>query len=307
MSDSTDPLLGSISPDRVFYANGQLLDAEDFQAEQNYHRSRLARVLSFLHGSGTAAGLKVEWTAAKPASGATPAQEEMLTLDPGMAIDRVGRIIEVPRSICIRLDRWYQQQPVGLIWQSWHAAADVGADDKDGNANANDGVVADLFVRYVACERGKTPAFASGNEDATDAAVPSRLRDWFEVKLFLRPEQPTPPLPQNHWPDLSGIADPKTRHRTLGEAVFTAWPASDATDLAGFNPAGFALGPEPITEYLNNQDPTSVFLARLVLPATRTADTTVRPVRDTTKDVLIDNHRRLFVYPPRALAAPESL
>jgi hypothetical protein len=39
------------------------------------------------------------------------------------------------------------------------------------------GVIADVFLNFVVCERGKTPAFASGPFDALDAIAPSRLRD----------------------------------------------------------------------------------------------------------------------------------
>ena len=46
-------------PDRVSYDEGVLLDALDFRAEQSYHRGRLARVLAYLFGTGTAAGLEV--------------------------------------------------------------------------------------------------------------------------------------------------------------------------------------------------------------------------------------------------------
>ena len=62
MSTSTDPLSEKVqSPDRLFFATGVLLDAEDFKAEQLYHRGRLSRALAYLHGYGTVAGLKVEW------------------------------------------------------------------------------------------------------------------------------------------------------------------------------------------------------------------------------------------------------
>src|SRR5437870_11525741 len=101
MSTSKDPLTQETHPDRVFYATGTLLDAADFSAEQMYHRGRLARALTYLHGSGTVAGLKVEWERPLMA-GADPkfpaGREETLRVHPGMAIDRLGRIIEVPRA-----------------------------------------------------------------------------------------------------------------------------------------------------------------------------------------------------------------
>ena len=72
-SRADDPLAGVLAPDRVFYAEGVLLSAADFEAEQAYHRGRLARALAALHGSGTVAGLRVIWQAARPAEVGPPA------------------------------------------------------------------------------------------------------------------------------------------------------------------------------------------------------------------------------------------
>ena len=45
-------------------------------------------------------------------------------------------------------------------------------------------------------QRGKTPAFAVGPFDATDAVVPSRLRDEYELRLVPRPHGTVvPPVP----------------------------------------------------------------------------------------------------------------
>ena len=47
MSTRTDPLMDAeLRPDRLHFATGVMLDREDFQAEQLYHRGRLARALA---------------------------------------------------------------------------------------------------------------------------------------------------------------------------------------------------------------------------------------------------------------------
>ena len=84
-------------PDRLFYATGILLDAEDFKAEQLYHRGRLSRALAYLHGGGTVAGLRVEWV--KPLEPGEDAKfprgrAEEIVVAPGIAVDRLGRVIE---------------------------------------------------------------------------------------------------------------------------------------------------------------------------------------------------------------------
>jgi hypothetical protein len=261
VSQTIDPLTQHPPPDRVFYATGVLLAAEDFIAEQTYHRGRLARVLAYLHGGGTVAGLNVPDIAAV----ANPDDEEVV-VQPGIAIDRDGRVIEIPRPACIRLNRWYAQQDSNDLHAAFHAT----------------GVVVDLFVRFVECERGKTPAFATGPFDALDAVQPSRIRDGYQLELVIRKEQPNPPLPADIWPDFSAVPV-AGRRKALQDAIFGAW--REGSDL-------------PVEEHVNGQDLTSVFLARLTLPAT---DGTP-PVRTPGALVQVDRYSRRFVYTANALA-----
>lgn len=270
MTHRDDPLAQSPSADRVYYATGILLDAQDFDAEQTYHRSRLARSLAFLHGSGTIAGLQVIV--------AERDEVEELKVEPGIAIDRLGRLIELPEvGVCLRLNRWYEAQTDDDLTQAFHGAP-------------FNGVVADVFLRFVACERGKTPAFAAGAFDATDAIAPSRIRDGFEVSLVLRKEaDPQLKLPRSPFPDLPVVEgeSPGDRLRRLHDLIFAAW--DDATQRGD--------------EYAEGQDTTAVFLARVVFPATTTPPSR-RPLRTRIplQQTDIDNYRRSFVYPTGALA-----
>jgi len=120
MSTRADPLQGAQTRDRVAYAMGVLLDADAFGAEQTYHRGRLARALAYLHGSGTVAGLRVEWQGAIAPGAGNPGREERLVVHPGMAVDRLGRMIEVPRDACIRLQNWYLNQSDSDLIQGLH-------------------------------------------------------------------------------------------------------------------------------------------------------------------------------------------
>jgi len=83
--------------------------------------------------------------------------------------------------------------------------------------------------------------------------------------------------------------------KDLQDAIFAAWAAwhegDDSSDQGGAR---------PLPEHVLGQDPTSVFLARLVLPATLPASD-ARPVR-TAREVVVDNRSRRFAYPPAALA-----
>lgn len=290
MSTRNDPLLAQRQSDRLFYATGMLLDHQDFEDEQTYHRLRLARALAYLHGSGTVAGLRVRWDPPLPPDPAPDAEfpdgcEGELAITAGLALDHLGRQIEVPRRACIRLLRWYQGEPIDRLVTGLHSTF-------------YHGVVADLFIRFVACERGKTPAFASGPFDATNAAVASRIRDGYELKLFIRPESDVPPatgedrvplqqrLPVNPWPDLAAIPDAGDRRAALREAILNGWSEEIALTRRA--------------EHLPDQDPTFVFLARIIIPATASA-ANQRPAWDGAQ-VTVRNEDRLFVYTPNALA-----
>jgi hypothetical protein len=298
MSSRHDPLAAAEAftraavLDRVFYATGVLLAADDFDAEQTYHRGRLARALAYLQGSGTVAGLRVV-VAPALAGGADPAfpqgREEELRVEPGLAVDRLGRLIEIPRAACLRLDRWYQGEEVDRLRTALHGVP-VG------------GVIVDVFVRYVPCERGKTPAFAAGPFDALDAVQPSRLRDAYELTLVPRPEA-NPALPETGELGLPGgspaaplppATDPAGRRAALHAAIFNGW--REGTEW--WTDRGLVA----LREHATGQDPTALFLARLVLPATAAPTADERPVRTPGADVGVDNDSRRFVYSTVALA-----
>lgn len=290
MSLELDPLAKAQaqgeSQDRLWYATGVLLDAEDFLDEQTYHRGRLARALAYLYGSGTVAGLRAVWEpAVDPGADVSlpDGRPERIKVEPGLAIDRLGRLVELPRMACLRLNRWYEAQADDDLAQGFHGAP-------------FNGVVVDVFLTFVACERGKTPAFAAGPYDALDPVVPSRIRDGYAVTLVIRKEA-DPPVPVNQWPDLSGIADPSERADRMRQAVFGAWrEGTQWRELDG------KLA--PMLEHAAGQDATAVLLARLVLPATQ-ASATARPQRTKGAPVRVDNSIRPIVFNPGRWAGEE--
>jgi len=286
MAQQTDSLTAAHNPDRVHFQTGILLDADDFITEQNYHRGRLARALNYLGGSGTLAGLKVEHEPAQAATSDRPEQPERLKILPGLAIDRLGRLIEVPTTLCIRLDRWYQQQDDAALRDSWNPAGALWTDSAAG-------ICIDLFIRFVPCERGKQPVF-NGNAGSLDGVTSARLRDGYATELRLRDEA-SPGLPQNPWPDLSGEAQP-VRAQQMREAIFDAWhEAQTISDQAQSLPLQ--------NEHAAGQDPTCLMLARMIIPADGAAPN-ARPQRRTTPadSVEVRNDVRPFLITANALA-----
>ena len=271
MATNRDPLSAPIDPLRVSYATGRMLGVEDFQAEQTYHRSRLARVLAAALGTGTISGLNVVAT--------TPAdpKDTELQVTAGIAVDRAGRLIEVPYMVCLALDQFLTNQAQTRP-QNLKDAFKAGA------------IVADLFLSFVACGRGKAPSFATMDDyDATDAFVANRVLDSFAVLLVPRVEA-NPRFPQDSWAGIGPLRAP-------GSNAADPTAASIKQHILDGD-LGAAVAP---VEYPSDPtfDRTSVFLARVKIAATQTGGA-VPAWNLSTID--INNLSRLFLY-PGALAA----
>src|SRR5438270_501217 len=68
---------------------------------------------------------------------------ERLVVKPGIALDRLGRIIEVPGDAPLPLDRWFDEQSDAQLIGGFKPSVQ--------------GVVADVFVRLVLGEAAQTP------------------------------------------------------------------------------------------------------------------------------------------------------
>ncbi len=272
-----------LAPNRVFYSTGRMLGVEDFQADQDYHRGRLARALLQLYGSGTACGLLVQ-------TGIDPNNSKLeIQVTAGMAIDRIGRIIDVPRMVCIYLADWFN----GYV-QSWQAQLTNPVPGQisiaDPNTAIHDGanLMVDVFATFIPCTRGLTPCFASQDDyDATDAFSANRLLDSFAMQLVMRTDA-APATPFDPW---SGIPFPATGSN------LTAANATNIQALLMQATAGPSANP---VEYPPNFDASSVFLARILIAATAGASGEP-PTCDFTK-ITIDNNSRMFLYPAALLA-----
>ena len=304
MTDQKDPLSIALPLDRVYYATGMMLDAEDFQDEQNYHRARLARALSNLHGSGTAAGLEVVYNLVElppRLPGGPVRQAEQLVVRPGLAIDRLGRMIESPNSLCLRLDVWFESLAPALRVAAFKQSPSPenpgtfsGVKVTDLDPRCNGVLVADLFLQYEVCERGKTPAFAAGPFDANQAVQPARLRDGAHLVLVPRREANLDPIrPFDPWESLRA-APPADRRAALRAAIFAAWPVTPAD------------APVPAEYPADMEDHSAVFLARIAVHVQQPEGGPASLVRLSplpAPSATVDNDRRLFVLTTQALAA----
>jgi hypothetical protein len=311
-----DPLLDTLGTDsrlradRLHYATGELLGADDFSIEQTYHRRQLARALLLLHGSGTVAGLRVDATPQFNKDDLTQLDEVILAVNPGLAIDRAGRLIELARPQCLRLKRWFDYLAAAepdLTPENEDDRTDLAAAFHPQAATGAGVIIADVFLSFHECGRAPSPAFATGPFDALDASQPSRTRDAHELKLVLRKESdgalqepPNTPVAFDPW------------RQALSDAAGD--PANDnvvkqlrVASLAAWNALGVAekTSESPVHEYPALFDPTALLLARVRLPASR-ASVTGPPVGEftaaawTNPAAQINNFVRNFVIPPAA-------
>jgi hypothetical protein len=263
----------TLSPSkRVLYRNGILLDASDFQQEQLYHRSRLALALRHLHGFGTLAGLRVEHTpAGAVGSDGEPHPPEQLKVHPGIALDRAGRLIEITEPQCLRLAKWFAFQVAqpGAVLKPFR------------DSGSQRFFVGDLFLRFKECPQGLRPGFPEPAADATDAIVPSRSHDGFELILAARdcdPETTLPDLPVSRFPTA-----PADRAALLA-AIYDAYDAAPADDQD--YPEDFP-------------DKTAVFLARIRLRLLDAPNASLN--RHANAEVVIDDLARPLVASSDAL------
>lgn len=290
------------SRDRLNYVQGILLDATSFADEQLYHRGRLARALAYLFGTGTVAGLEVTYV--------NDDGQDEIEVAAGLAIDPLGRLIEVPRRWCVQLTEWFAAQRAGDLSDGWLT-----------EAPAPPMLVADVFVRFVECGRRLSPALASGPYDALDAVAPSRLRDELELALVIRTEAQLrraaieggdpPPLPEipapranARWQELLEMT-PGTRLAEMRADILSNWREGTAFWENGRPPRLPEHLPADVTLQVDDplevgRDTTSVLLARVRIPVVAPVGTDP-PTRVPGVDPLIDNELRRFIYSPGIL------
>jgi hypothetical protein len=229
--------------------------------------------LSRLHGFGTIAGLKVELTPGGPAgTDGEPSPAEQLVVNPGVALDRQGRLLEITSKQCLRLTKWFNFQ-----------IAQPGAALKPFRDGTQRFFVGDLFLSFNECSQGLRPGFPEPAADASDAIVASRTNDSFELKLVPRdcdPETTLPAVPTSRFP-----AAPANKAAALA-AIYAAYEQTSPA-IDGEYPPGF-------------KDTSAVFLSRIRIRLRNTPSTTLD--RHSSLEVVIDDLARPIVTPTDLLS-----
>lgn len=154
---------------RVNYQVGLVLGEDEFRQDQLYFRSRDHLATRALHGYGTVAGLAVSFD---EASGE-------LRVQPGLAVDPLGRLICVPVEYCAQLNAWLTKQ------------LDEALAELPGDVKAVPGPH-DLYVVlcYAECATDEVPVPSESCLTAEDSRAASRLLESFELKIVAVAPEP---------------------------------------------------------------------------------------------------------------------
>jgi hypothetical protein len=156
---------------RVNYEAGMMLGLDATRAEQAYHRRRLTRHHYWLHGYGTLAGLLVSMD---PATHPNNTDDILVRLhvNPGIAIDGLGREILLHETYCIDLRQWLQAQTEAELLEGFDSSSNL--------------LWLKVTARQKDCPVGMQPVLARKLNLSTDAVQPSGTAD--SVQLELIPE-----------------------------------------------------------------------------------------------------------------------
>src|SRR5271165_2473783 len=153
--------------ERVSFQPGIMLGSEALLAEQAYHLRRLTRHQRWLTGPGTVFGLAVDVSEVPKTGGGT---DVLLTVNPGYAIDMLGREVIVPEAYALSLSRWLAPE---------NASEDV-AGSYDTAAKL---LYLRVTVRAQACPTALQPVVSELFDSGLDPVVTARIADSFLLEL----------------------------------------------------------------------------------------------------------------------------
>jgi hypothetical protein len=146
---------------RVKYSLGLVLGVDEFEQEQSFFLERGRLHNRALHGYGTVYGLRVK--------GAGETEPDKITVEPGLAVDPLGREIRVAQAQCAQLNEWLA------------VAANRPAGERPENL--------DLYVLlcYRECETDRVPVPGAPCRTEEENLASSRISESFDLKFSLTP------------------------------------------------------------------------------------------------------------------------
>ena len=193
-----------VDPFRSLYVHfGMLLGVDDFQTLDAYHRGKAWFHNAWLHGTGVVWGYEVELPL-------TPASEEDFEAEPefnsqvrvasGLAIDGVGRELNLPHAACLNIADWY------LAHQDDEELANlIEVDEASGDIIFD----AHVTVMFRACLSRQVPAMSEPCDGASSTTAYSRAVETVYIRLSPGLAEPTESCEFYRLQLLLGLAEPR--------------------------------------------------------------------------------------------------
>lgn len=156
-----------VDPFRSLYVHfGMLLGVEDFRTLDAYHRGKMWFHTGWLHRQGTIWGLEVSID-----EGSTE-----IRVEPGMAIDELGRELYLAQPACLNLNAWYEayREDPGLLEL-------IETDEQTGEVRFD----AHVLIGFKACLNRQVPALTEPCDGGNATTAYSRVVE--TVELVMRP------------------------------------------------------------------------------------------------------------------------
>lgn len=153
---------------RLRFFAGQLLSADDFRDEQNYHLEAHRRHLRTLHGSGIACGLQVT----------DDTENGTIVIDPGLALDAHGREINLAARATVAIPP-DSATPTWIVLEYAERLVDPVPVSTDGGVEPSRIEEGSRLVVASSCESGVVIARVvrgEGNWRVDPSFVPDRVR-----------------------------------------------------------------------------------------------------------------------------------
>ena len=193
-----------VDPFRSLYVHfGMLLGVDDFQTQDAYHRGKAWFHSAWLHGTGVVWGYEVTLPLT-PASEldfeAEPEFNSEVRVSPGLAIDAVGRELNLAHAACLNIADWYHAH------QDDEALASVVEVDEDTGDIIFNGHVK---VMFRTCLSRQVPAMSEPCDGSSSATAYSRAIETVYISLLPGLAENTESLQFYRLQILLGLAEPR--------------------------------------------------------------------------------------------------
>lgn len=155
-----------VDPFRSLYVHfGMLLGVEDFRTVDAYHRGKMWFHTGWLHRQGVIWGLKVS----------VDQESNEIRVEPGMAIDEMGRELYLAQPACLNLNAWYEEHK-----EDAELLEIVETDEETGEVKFD----AHVLIKFKACLNRQVPALTEPCDGSNATTAYSRVVETVDLIML---------------------------------------------------------------------------------------------------------------------------